>query len=132
MEYCLPKKFNKQAENDLKRNLAILHSFNIVHLDIKPMNIAFSNEFSKWIFIDFGFTEVVEQKVGYKTKTRYIGTFSFSSDEMKNCILGSNYVDLYYNDAFSLQQTISYFQKTDVNLENSNSLSLSVMELNER
>jgi len=31
-----------------------MHLLNIVHLDIKPSNIMFSNEFSKIVFIDFG------------------------------------------------------------------------------
>jgi serine/threonine protein kinase len=31
-----------------------MHSLKLIHLDIKPSNIAYSTEFQKYIFIDFG------------------------------------------------------------------------------
>lgn len=44
----------------LKEQLAIMHNFHIVHLDIKPDNIAFSPSLNKPIFIDFGFSSVIK------------------------------------------------------------------------
>ena len=61
MEYCSQgQQFTLKTEEDLKQSLAVMHLLNIVHLDIKPTNIAFSNQYKKWVFIDFGFTTVVE------------------------------------------------------------------------
>jgi serine/threonine protein kinase len=34
-----------------------MHSLNIVHLDIKPQNIVYSNIYKKLVFIDFGMSE---------------------------------------------------------------------------
>ena len=31
-----------------------MHSYNIIHYDIKPDNICFSNAYKKPVFIDFG------------------------------------------------------------------------------
>jgi hypothetical protein len=36
----------------------------MVHLDIKPANIAYSNYFKKWVFLDFGFSEIIEENPG--------------------------------------------------------------------
>jgi serine/threonine protein kinase len=49
---------------DLKKALLTMHQINLVHLDIKPDNIAFSNTFSRWVFIDFGFSEFITEKLG--------------------------------------------------------------------
>ena len=42
-------------EKDLISNLAIMHSFKAVHMDIKPENVAYSPHFKKFVFVDFGF-----------------------------------------------------------------------------
>jgi hypothetical protein len=40
------------------------HEHHIVHLDIKPANIAYSNFYQKWIFLDFGFSEIIKENLG--------------------------------------------------------------------
>lgn len=39
---------------ELKRSLKIMHSINVVHRDIKPDNIMYSESLKKHVFIDFG------------------------------------------------------------------------------
>ena len=61
MEYCRVPKLGGNIiqrmtiEKDLISNLAIMHSFKAVHMDIKPENVAYSPHFKKFVFVDFGF-----------------------------------------------------------------------------
>lgn len=41
-----------------------MHQINLVHLDIKPDNIAFSRYFKKWVFLDFGFSDFIRENLG--------------------------------------------------------------------
>jgi tRNA A-37 threonylcarbamoyl transferase component Bud32 len=55
MERCeLLKKFEEGDYQELLKNLGILHSYFIIHMDISPPNIMFSKTHGKLIFIDFG------------------------------------------------------------------------------
>jgi serine/threonine protein kinase len=47
--------------------LSIIHSFRIVHGDIKPENIVFSKQLKKCVFIDFGFSQIINEPLGFKT-----------------------------------------------------------------
>jgi len=44
---------------DLKTALRKMHMLRIIHMDIKPMNIMYSNTFKKNIFIDFGLSDII-------------------------------------------------------------------------
>ena len=54
--------------------MVILHKHKIVHMDIKPDNIMFSPTFKKLVFIDYGFSEIIEEEVGFKTLVTFRGT----------------------------------------------------------
>ena len=46
MEYCQDIRFytdKKKFVSDIKKNLFTLHKFKIIHKDIKPVNILYSN-----------------------------------------------------------------------------------------
>ena len=47
-------------EKDLKESLLKLHFFGVIHHDIKNYNIAFSNQFSRFVFLDFGLSKVIQ------------------------------------------------------------------------
>lgn len=66
-----------------------MHSMNICHNDIKPQNIVYSKRYKKLVFIDFGFTEIKIESVGFMTITNAKGSFKYFSDEMKNIFMHS-------------------------------------------
>ena len=59
-----------------------MHSLQIIHYDIKPDNLMWSKEFSAPVFIDFGGTTFINEKLGHKTLTKFIGTMGFVTTEM--------------------------------------------------
>jgi serine/threonine protein kinase len=50
--------------NQLKYKLRLLHELQIVHLDIKPTNICYSPSLDELVYIDFGFSDVLNEKIG--------------------------------------------------------------------
>ena len=105
MEVCESVNTNHINAPLLYWNLALLHYLHIVHIDIKPENIMLSPTYRKPVFIDFGLSKIVKEKVGFKTLTSYAGTINFCSDEMAKCLWEKtdSYIDLYYNDAHCLE-----------------------------
>lgn len=87
MEYCLQVQIIhfSDIEDSLIKNLQILHALNIVHLDIKPENICFSQEWKKTVFVDYGFHKVIKEDLGFKTFTNFRGSMTFCSQEMLEC-----------------------------------------------
>ena len=59
-----------------------MHALNIVHRDIKPDNIMFSNTFKKHVLIDFGGCCVLDQEIGQKTFSKFLGTAGFCTEEI--------------------------------------------------
>ena len=55
----------------------------IVHCDIKPSNVAFSQSFNKAVFLDFGCASIVSSGVGTKSLVNFCGSLDFCSDDMK-------------------------------------------------
>ena len=51
-----------------------MHSYNFIHMDIKPENICFSRMLNKFVFIDFGFSKIVKEPLGQKILTNFKGT----------------------------------------------------------
>jgi serine/threonine protein kinase len=60
---CLSQDVTK-AFNDLKGCLLTLHSFGLVHRDVKPDNFLWSPTFQKYVLCDFGSATMVTEKVG--------------------------------------------------------------------
>lgn len=52
--------FNQSImRNDLITALKINHSFNLIHQDIKIDNIGYSKIYQKYIFIDYGYSNII-------------------------------------------------------------------------
>lgn len=68
-----------KIEEDLLESLKLLHSLNIVHKDIKPDNILFSDSLQRFVLTDFGITHAVKEKINEKTLTSFAGTPEFCS-----------------------------------------------------
>ena len=62
--------------------MMVLHKQKIVHMDINPGNIMYSPTFKKLVFIDYGFSKIIEEEQGYKTYTEFTGTLQYISKEM--------------------------------------------------
>jgi serine/threonine protein kinase len=56
-----------------------MHEFKIVHLDIKPENIVWSEHYQKAVFIDFGFSDIIKEERGFKSLCTFKGTPNFAS-----------------------------------------------------
>ena len=64
------------------RKLNLLHAFQIVHVDIKQANIMYSQATEDFVFIDFGFSRLIKERNGFKTKCSFAGSFSYCGPEM--------------------------------------------------
>ena len=93
-------------EAELWEALRINHIFSIMHLDIKNDNIGFSSKLKKWVFLDYGMSQIVREGLGHRTDIRYSGTMGYMSQEMMTNCLNRKPVDLYGNDAHALAQTV--------------------------
>lgn len=94
----------------LLQNLKVLHSLKIVHKDIKPENILYSESLSRFVFADFGISHAVAEGPTEKTRTNFAGTIEYCSEEMKEVLsTGVGYVNLYMNDFVGLTKTIAKF-----------------------
>jgi len=51
----------------------------IVHMDIKPDNIAYSSILKSHVFIDFGLSKPIREDIGYKTLIKFSGSINFCS-----------------------------------------------------
>lgn len=90
-----------------------MHLLRFVHRDIKPDNIVFSPSQKDAVLCDFGISQPVLEKVGYKTETTYSGTPNFMSGEMAELSLQkSGFVDLYYNDMHCLAVSFGLMRHT--------------------
>ena len=76
-------------------------------MDIKPDNIGYSPHFHKYVFIDFGFAEILKENIGEKTLMFPKGTVRFMSEEMSKAtrLNRKSYIDLYSNDLYGLKET---------------------------
>jgi hypothetical protein len=65
----------------------------------------YSLKLKKLVLIDFGISNVINENVGEKTMTNFIGTFEYSTEEMKKLFFSKETqpIDLYWNDVYSLK-----------------------------
>ena len=103
------RKSEKNSMEELEKDLTLIHSLNIIHGDIKPSNIVWSEEYRKNVFCGFAMCLVVKEKRGEKTQTCFLGTFDYCCEEMKSCFLYDIIlpIDLFENDFFALHKVIS-------------------------
>jgi serine/threonine protein kinase len=108
MERCERVNVHNSHQWQLYENMALMHQIGIIHQDIKPENIMFSPTFDRPIFIDFGLSRIVSEKIGFKTLTNYVGCINYWGPEMSLCFTEktARHVDLYYNDLFSLEASV--------------------------
>lgn len=93
----------QRLAQDLKDCLAVLHSLNIVHKDIKPANVLWSTRLMKFVLCDFGISHFVAEVPGQQSETYREGTPGYMCPELDRLRANKvGYVDLYYNDAFGL------------------------------
>ncbi len=80
MESCRKYSEINITEGDLKHiklSLKKMHLLDLIHFDIKPSNLMFSDTLQKIIFIDFGLSSIIKQKIGQKTLTGFKGTLAY-------------------------------------------------------
>jgi serine/threonine protein kinase len=85
-----------------------MHEFKIIHFDIKPENLIYSDHFQKPVFIDFGLSEIINEEFGFKTLSAFRGTPNYCTPEMLQIMMErEDYADLYYNDVHGLKLVIN-------------------------
>jgi len=65
----------------------------------------YSPTYQKAVFIDYGFSQILEEDIGKKTYTAFQGTAGYVSSEMLKLFSvdeKKDYIDLYYNDLVAL------------------------------
>ena len=83
--------------------LRLMHDFGIVHIDVKPENVVWSESHQRAVFIDFGFSEIIREPRGQKTRSIFKGTPNYASPPMLILMTEHvGYIDLYYNDAYAI------------------------------
>ena len=72
----------------------------------------YSPDYDRPVFIDFGLSRLVEEDIGFKTITNYVGTIDYWSPEMGKCFREKKQmlIDLYYNDLYGLEKTIEFYK----------------------
>lgn len=96
----------QEVEERLKYCLAVMHSFGLIHKDVKLQNILI-NGANIPVLADFGISTAVFERPGEKSFTYQEGTFFYMSPEMYS--LGRAFcgqVDLFYNDVYGLRSTV--------------------------
>jgi serine/threonine protein kinase len=58
----------------------------IVHRDIKPLNILYSPTYKKPVFIDFGCSDAIKNTIGKLTLASFQGTMNFCTQEVFNLV----------------------------------------------
>ena len=80
MEVCNknnPWSSKEELEHDLVEGMKKMHYLKMVHRDVKDKNVCWSPSRGKWIFIDYGFAKFIEEPLGRKTRSKFIGTYNF-------------------------------------------------------
>lgn len=77
----------------------------------------YSPHFKKIVFVDFGFSEIVQESFGYKTRISFRGSPAYCSDEMSRLLGHDNIadIDLYYNDMHGLQVSLNCIKRKKIN-----------------
>lgn len=102
----------ESLQQQLLENLKTLHSLKIVHKDIKPENILFSDSLARFVFADFGVSHAVAEGPAERSRTNFAGTVEYCSEEMKEVLsTGVGFVNLYLNDLVGLRKTIAKFNE---------------------
>jgi serine/threonine protein kinase len=69
--------------------------------------VVWSEHNQRAVFIDFGFSEVIREPLGFKTLSIFKGTPNYASPPMLALMTEHiGHVDLYYNDAYALDLII--------------------------
>ena len=83
MEFCDGiRTISEHDVKQIKQKLKTLHRLRIVHLDIKPENLGFSPHNFSPVFIDFGFSKVLNEVLGLKTFSSFMGSINYCCKEM--------------------------------------------------
>lgn len=74
----------------------------------------FSPTFKKWVFIDFGLSNMLKEKVDEKSYTGFCGTYEFCSSDMVMLFRrrSEGLVNLYLNDVWGLKESLKKMKKT--------------------
>ena len=117
----LPKE-ETDFKTDLLQGLKKMHTLRMVHRNIKDLNVAWSRHFSRWVFIDFGFATLLKEKIGEKSKSKFIGTYSYTTPELQRLYSSKHLgeVDFYYNDLFELKKAIRIMEVHEKEMKEEN------------
>jgi serine/threonine protein kinase len=85
LEKCKPLQSQPldEIEPQLLYCLKVMHTFKLIHKDIKPANIMYSPSLQNFVLLDFGVSTYLKEEIGFKTLTHREGTYRYMSLEMQ-------------------------------------------------
>lgn len=92
-----------------------MHNYHFVHRDIKPENFMYNLTLKRYVLIDYGISQPIEEGSEHSTITTACGTHEFMTKELK--ILYSDHlsgkINVYEADMFAYDKTVGIIKGLD-------------------
>jgi serine/threonine protein kinase len=63
-----------------------MHHNSLIHKDVKPQNILWSDSKGDYVLCDFGLSSYIKEKIGEKSDTKVEGSPRYMSPEMRRAL----------------------------------------------
>lgn len=104
----------EKFKREIKENLLWMHNYHIVHRDVKPSNCMYNPALGRYVLIDFGISQIVEEGFQQLTTTMSCGTLEYMTNELKalhksKTSVGT--VNVYEADMYAYDKTVEIIKQ---------------------